>query len=251
MKKTCLRKRIGPKPATNLGIAFGLVLLLPAVAIADPVVGPGGKPSAAVSWSSSGGAVVLKISSDFDAATVAKAISSGVPGATAKADDEQVVVSGVKEADLLKALEKVEVEQASDDVDEMLSALQNPGGDEEGSGSSIRATQAADLSGVLGKKTELIRAKVIAVKRHRFPLVMVTVRLEKVPKSVKGLRRGATITVIPRVKSRNGIIDPNDKASKLNVGAWYAQRGDKVMLRLEKPADKKVWIAAAFDRRAR
>lgn len=234
---------------------FSLFMAAPIAAFATPVVSPGGKPGAAASWSASGTTVTLTLASGYDASEVAKAISAGVPGATAKADGAKVVVTGVALEKLLVALEKVEVGSggvpgAGDDVDAMLANLQKPGGEEDGSGSSVRATKAADFSDVLGAKSELITAKVVEVKRAQFPMVLVTVKVANVPKTVTlaGVKNGAKLTVLPRVKSKNGIVDPKDDASKLNVGAWYAQPGDTVLVRLEPEPKDGVWIAAAFDR---
>lgn len=235
---------------------LGAALITPAItASAAPVVGAGRKPGVAASWSSASGAVTLKLAAGYDAAEVASAIAAGVKGASAKASGADVVVSGVAEAELLAALEKIDVKEAAtaDDVDAMLANLQKPGGEEEGSGSSIRATQQTDFSEVLGDKTELIGAKVVSVDRKKFPLVIVTVKLDKVPKGITGpgLKSGAKLKVLPRVKSKNGIVDPNDQASTLNVGAWYAQPGDKVQLHLEKEPTDGIWVAAAFNRNAK
>lgn len=234
------------------GAVLSLCILVPASVLAGPVVGPGKKPGAAASWTSAAGAVTLKIAAGYDASEVAKAIGAGVKGSTTKVEKDTVVVTGVAEAALLEALEKIEVKESAgggDDVDAMLSAMQKPGGEEEGSGSSIRATQAADFSEILGAKQELLAAKVVTVDRKKFPLVFVTVKLTQVPKgSPVGLKAGGKIKVLPRVKSKSGVVDPTDQASTLNVGAWYAQPGDAVLLRLEKDQKDGVWIAAAFDR---
>jgi len=226
------------------------VLIVPLSAGAEPVVKSGGVPGAATSWTAKKDAVVLEIGESYDANEIATAIQSKVAGATAKARGNTVIVTGVAEPKLLDALAKIDVEPTMDDIDEMLTSLQKPGGDEEGSGSSIRATQAADFTDVLGSAEELISAKVVGVEHHRFPVVIVKVQLTNVPKGVKTVKRGQKIALIPRVKSREGVIDPSDKASKLNVGAWYAVKGDTVRIRLEgdKPQKDEVWIAAAFQR---
>lgn len=235
--------------------AFLIALMLGSASLASaaPVIGPGGKPGAAASWKSAGGGLTLKCAKGFDAAAVAEAIRKHVKSASVKTEGDNITITGLPEAELLKALETVDVPEG-DDVDGLLSQLHNQGGGEEGSGSSIRATKSADFSELMGKKDELITAKVVDVKRAQFPLVFVTVKLGQVPKSAapEGLKPGATITVLPRVKSRQGVVDPSDETSKLNVGAWYAQPGDTVLLRLEKgPPKDKVWVAAAFDRRVK
>jgi hypothetical protein len=233
------------------------VCSLAATAFAVPVVKPGGKPGAAASWKTDGANVVLKLTPGFEASAVAKAIQGKVQGVTAKAAGADVSVSGMPEAKLLAALEAVDAgEPASGyDVDALLANLRNPSdGEEDQSGSSIRATSAADFSAVMGNKEELISAKVVDVKRQKFPLVLVTVKIAAVPKglTLPGIKAGSKITVLPRVKSKNGVIDPTDEPSQLNLGAWYVEPNDNVMLRLEKdPKDANVWIAAAFDRRVK
>src|SRR5688572_7595398 len=102
----------------SLALAIGL--LTPAAAFATPVVSPGGKPGAAVSWSSSGTTVTLRMAPGFDANQVAAAIGKGVQGASAKAEGDKVVVTGIAEAQLLPKLEKVDVAESMDDVDAML-----------------------------------------------------------------------------------------------------------------------------------
>lgn len=228
---------------------LGVLLAAPAGALADPVVTPGGKPGVATSWAEKNGAVTLVIAGDFDPASVAESIKTNVAGAHPRVAGKEVVVSGLPLAQLLTALEKVDVARSGDDIDAMLQAIQAPGGNEEGSGSSIRATAAADFADVVGDRQGLVIGKVTQVRRAQYPLVFVTVKITKLPKdAIDGLKKGATITVLPRVKSKAGVIDMNDKASKLNVGAWYAQSGDTVALRLEKPERNDVWVASAFER---
>lgn len=239
----------------RLLLGSGLIALLSSTAFAAPVVKPGGKPGAAASWKSEGGAVVLELAPGYDAPSVAKAISAKLAGVTAKAVGANVSVSGMPEAKLLSALESVDAgEPAGDDVDAMLANMRGGGdSEEEQSGSSIRATQAADFSAVMGKKEELITAKVIDVKRQKFPLVLVTVKVSGMPKglALPGVKAGSKLTVLPRVKSKNGIVDPADEPSQLNLGAWYVEAGDTVLLRLEKEPKDNVWVAAAFDRRVK
>ncbi len=231
-------------------IILAALATAPLSARADPVVKNGGVPGAATSWTSRKDAVVLEIGDSYDANEIADAISAKVPGASAKARGNSVIVTGVPEAKLLSALTGIDVRPSVDDIDEMLTSLQKPGGDDEGSGSSIRATQVADFSDVLGDSGALIGAKVLSVEHHRFPVVILKVQVTAVPKGVKTVKKGQKIALIPRVKSRDGVIDPNDKASKLNVGAWYAVKGDVVRVRLEgdKPQRDAIWVAAAFQR---
>lgn len=231
-------------------IALLSLSLLAAPAFADPIVAPGGKPGAATSWKSAKSGVVLTVGDTFDADDVAAAINKSVKGAKAVADGTTIIVTGVAEATLVKALEKIDVEPALDDVDEMLSSLKGGDGDE-GSGSSIRATKAADFSDVIGPANQQVLGHVTGVTRAKFPLVILTVKVTGVPRGVKGIKKGDKITVVPRVKSRDGVVDPNDRASQLNVGAWYSQTGDKVKMNLAKKRKKNVWIAKGFERKTK
>ncbi len=225
-----------------------ITLLFAPLAHADPVVAPGGKPGAALKWTQKGKVTTLELGEDFDAADVAQAIQKSVKGASAKASGTKVTVSGVDAKALLTALEKIDVEPVNDDVDAMLSAMQNPGGEEEGSGSSIRASKATDFSDVIGAQTGLITAKVTKVKKRRFPFVMLQMRVTKTPKGFKALKRGQRIKVVPHLKLKKGQIVPDNKMTKLNLGAWYAHPGDRVQLRLKKAPKGKLWIAEAFKR---
>ena len=221
----------------------------PTIAFAAPMVGAGGTPGAVASWTEDGKIVRLKLDGSFDPEEVCKAIEEGVPGAKAQKAGDHVVVSGIPMPKLLKALERVEIEPVSDDIEAMLSTIQNPGGSEDGSGSSIRATKEVDFSDVLGPTNTLIAGRVVKIRRARFPLVFVTVQITGTPKNEElMIRKGAMITVLPRVKSRQGVVDPDDKPSRLNVGAWYAQPGDRVNLRLEKAKHRGVFVAQAFER---
>jgi hypothetical protein len=233
-----------PRIAALLSLA---ALFAAAPAGADPVVGPGGVPGVATAWRSADGATRLTIDGDFDPNAVAEAIRAGVPGAKVRVDGAAVTVRGVAQAELLTALEGIEVDSSVDDVDAMLSALQNPGGDD-GSGSSIRAGKRVTFDAVSGPPGPIVFGEVTKVKRGKYPLVLISVKLSKSPEAEQGPKRGSTIRVLPFVKAKNGVVDSTHAQSQLNVGAWYAQRGDQVRLRLETEARKGIWVAKAFER---
>lgn len=225
-------------------------LLFGLPAFAEPVVAPGKKPGIATAWRGEGKRVVLELQAERDPVAVAEAITKAVPGVKVKVKGSDLEVSGLALDALLSALEKVEVEANLDDVNSMLAAMQAGGRDDDASGSSIRATQAADFSDVLGEPEGLVLGKVVDVRHAAFPQVVVTVEVARVPGGLKGVRRGASIQVLPRVKLKDGAPDPADKASTLNVGAWYVQPGDRVRIRLAtKPGPGGVYDAVAFERR--
>jgi hypothetical protein len=231
-----------------------VLLLAPAPALAgEALVGAGGKPGVATEWSSAGGNVTLTVKNGFNPAAVAAAIQKGVAGSQAKVDGGKVVVSGVAQAKLLSALEKISVEPGMDDVDSNFAAIQNMGGgEEEGSGSSIRASKVTDFSEVM-KEAALV-ATVKQVQQGSFPVTFLVLKVVELPAAgaPEGIKKGSTITVVPRIRTlEGGSIDPKDAQSTLNVGAWFARPGDKVAVRLGGPVkDKKdTWLATSFERR--
>jgi hypothetical protein len=219
---------------------------VPLLASADPLVAPGGKPGAAKSWSAKGTTVTLTLADGFSAEEAAKAISKGVPGASAKAEGTStVIVSGLEESKLISALEKVDV--AGEDVDQMFATLRGAGGDGEGSGSSIRATSAKDFSEVIKDPEAKIAAVVVEVKHGTYPHVAVTVKIDQ-PLKDSPIKKGEVVTVVPRITVNKGVIAKDDEQSKTNVGAWYAKKGDKVQLKLEGKTKQGFWVAERFER---
>jgi len=207
-----------------------LISLLPALAAAEPVVAPGGKPGVATSWKEAGGALVLSLAEGANPKEVADAIAKGVPGAKCAVKDRTVSVSGVPAAKLLVALEKIDVTSELDDIDGAFAALK--GGADDDSGSSIRATSNATIP---GPEAKVVTAKVLAVHHRQFPFVALTV-----------LADGEKLTVVPRIVAKKGLIAADDTASQKNVSAWYARPGDQVKLSLV--AHDKVWVADSFER---
>jgi hypothetical protein len=228
--------------------------MLPARAFAgEALVGAGGKPGVATEWSSAGANVTITVKSGFNPAAVAAAIQKSVAGSTAKVEGGRVVVSGVAQPKLLAALEKITIEPGMDDIDSSFANIQNMGGgEEEGSGSSIRASKTTDFSEVM-KESALV-ATVKQVQQGSFPVAFLVLKVVELPAAggPEGIKKGSTITVVPRIRTLDGgSIDPKDSQSTLNVGAWFARPGDKVAVRLGGAVkDKKdTWLATTFERR--
>lgn len=102
-------------------------------------------------------------------------------------------------------------------------------------GSSIRAKKEADLGRATRMKDRRnIEAQVEEVNAARFPLVAVKLKVRKSAKEGYGkdLARNAKIVVVPQMKFAGKTADLSDEATLLNAGAYYLQRGDKVMVRL-------------------
>ncbi len=235
------------RSALGLVLAIGTATSFIPRASAEPVLTPGPKAGAATAWTVEAAKVTLTIGDRYDPVEVASAIEAGVPGAKAAAADRQIEVTGVEPEKLLAALVKIEAAPALDDVDAMLQALQSGGDQEEGTGSSIRATRAMAADQLLGPKEERLQATVLAVQRGKFPLVVISIRIDKAPPGAQ-VSTGDKTTIVPRIRNRTGKIAPDDDQSLLNAGAWYAQPGDKIEIRLDRRG-RKVWWVRAYRRK--
>jgi len=225
-------------------ICSSLFLLASTAAFADTIVGPDGKPGVATGWKTDGGVTTLSIKDGFSVSEVAEAIVRAIPGAKCEAGETEIKVSGVTQADLLKALARVEVDEALDDIDGAFAAIQNPLGGDDGSGSSIRAPKHRSLPGMKSKKAATPPAnmpaysgKVVRVTHKRFPLVVLTIKTAS----------GDKLQVVPQIHTIRGIIKADDKSSKQNLAAWYSRPGDQVSFKVVKK-QKAFWLATEFDR---
>jgi hypothetical protein len=212
-----------------------LLLTAPAVAAADPVVAPGGKPGVATAWKAAGKNVELTIKDGFAAKDVAAAIVKGVSGAKAEIADGKVTVSGVPIKKLVAALQKVQVEPALDDIGAAFAAIQGAEVGEESTGSSIRATSETTLPGETA--TRELTGKVTEVRYGKFPHVALTIQTSE-----------GALAVIPRILTdKTGAIASDDASSRQNVSAWYARAGDQVKITVGDKA-KRYWVATRYER---
>ncbi|MBI2373674.1 MAG: hypothetical protein HYV07_06710 [Deltaproteobacteria bacterium] len=209
-------------------------------AFAETVVSPGGKPGVAVSWAKKGDAISLTLKEGFSPDDVADAILRAVPGAVTKVRGSSVLVSGVPEATLLVALERVQVDRGLDDIDNALASLSGSS-DDEGSGSSIRAAKAAQVPEG-GTDAIAIVAKIVAVRHKTYPKVVLDVEVL----DAKGSKLSGQLAVVPEVKVANGKPDMSDPATRRNAAAWYSRPGDSVALTLVLAPNKKAYLAKDF-----
>lgn len=225
-----------------------LTLLVPSAASsAETLLTPGGKPGAVAQVTERGGAVVLALKSGFSPEDVANAVTHAVPGAKCKVDEGRVVVSGVSKAELLPALERIEVSLALDDIDAMLSNMQGLGGQDEGSGSSIRATKVAELGDAQGKKLPRVVGTVVKVRHQRYPVVALRVKVTQAEGRL-GLSPGQEIEVVPLVARGKGDPSIDPAQSRKNARAWYARPGDEVQVELQAKGEKAVFVARTYER---
>jgi hypothetical protein len=118
-------------------------------------------------------------------------------------------------------------------------------------GGSIRAKQEAnvDRSKRL-KDPRNITAKVEAVKRGVFPAVALKLKVSKSAKEGLGkdIAKNSVIVVVPDLKRVAATTDFADGATVLNAGAFYLNRGDKIVVRLGKKTGK-YWTAEYIERK--
>ena len=219
--------------------SIGLFCVMSATAYADTIVGPGGEPGVATSWKTAGKSVVLTIKDGFSTEEVAEAIERSVPGTKSSAGDTTVTVEGIDKAALLKALARIEVDEQLDDINGAFAALQNPIGNDDGSGSSIRATKERKLTGFSNEETkrEKFSGQVMKVVHKKFPVVVLSVKTDE----------GKIISMIPQIRMKGALIDYSDPISAKNLAAWYCRPGDKVEFTISQKSNK-YSIAKEFSR---
>lgn len=195
--------------------------------------------------------LVLDLDPSFEAERLADLMRQRIPSAQVLVDGTRLFVEGATRAQVEAALKGETMEPTMDDVDALLASLRVAGSNEDGSGSSVRARrESTDPSapGPSQAQVPMVAATVKRLDRHRFPLVLIEVKVTEAPDD-SGLEPGQRITVLPRVRSHNGLVDPEDAESKLNVGAWYSKTGDQVRLILEdRPEGQQVYVATRFER---
>jgi hypothetical protein len=187
------------------------------------------KPGVITAWSGADKKVELTVKAGADANAVAAAISANVDKAKAKVAGGKVVVLGLAEADLLKAL--AEVSFGEDDVGALAAAA--AGDESSDSGSSLRAKKTADLDKMFKDLTVTAMGQVVSVE-GKFPNVIVTVKVLRAPTGdlAKTVRKGASIKFKPTYKMKGADPDLSDASTQLNLGANYFEKNDKVNVKI-------------------
>ena len=118
-------------------------------------------------------------------------------------------------------------------------------------GGSIRAKKDANLERAKRLKDKNnLEARVESTDTKGFPLVAISLKVSKPAKTGPGkeLKKNTKIRVIPKLAVKAKAVDMNDDATRLNAGAFYLKKGDKVMVRLG--ANKgKYWEAEYIERK--
>ncbi|NJK89168.1 MAG: hypothetical protein HC923_07015 [Myxococcales bacterium] len=225
-----------------------LGLFVSSSALAAPIY-EANAPSATVELVEDEGRLELTVSPGFDPNEVAALIAKALPKAQIVVDGSRVLLDGVDVASTKRKLATLEVERNFDDVDALLAQMRDPGADEQGSGTSVRARREESLAVSEGTKSAPLVARVTKIERQTFPLVFLDVAVQEIEGSFGKLTRGSSVIILPRVRSRKGVVDPSDETSRQNMGAWYVKPGDLVKLVLEpRPEGQAVWIAASVER---
>ena len=89
-----------------------------------------------------------------------------------------------------------------------------------------------------------------AVKRGTFPAVALKLKVSKSAKEGVGkdIAKNSVIVVVPDLKRVAATTDFADGATVLNAGAFYVNRGDKIVVRLGKKTGK-YWTAEYIERK--
>jgi hypothetical protein len=200
---------------------------------AKPLLTGDGKPSLVTAWSAEGKKVTLTLEGGADANEVASAIQSKVEGVKqAKVAGGKVIVVGLAEADLVKAMSGVEL--GGDDIGALAAA--SLGDDDEGSGSSLRAKRTAKLNEMFKDRATVAKGTVVSVEGQTFPKTKVKVKVIAGPsgEASKNVRKGQVITFVPQIAMKGTAPDYADENTLVNVGAWYFMPNDKVQVKVGK-----------------
>lgn len=224
------------------GLSLGL-LVFGSGAFAEPLVTMEGgttKPGVVTAWSGADKKIELTLKAGADANAVAAAISANVDKAKTKVSGGKVLVLGLAEADLLKAL--AEVNFGEDDLGALAAAAASD--ESVDSGSSLRAKKTADLDKIFKDQKVTALGQVVAVEGNKLTDVVVSVKILRAPTGdlAKTIRKGGTVKFKPVLKMNGANPDLSDANTQLNLGAYYLEKGDKVQVKIG--ADQKGTYAA-------
>ena len=118
-------------------------------------------------------------------------------------------------------------------------------------GSSVRARQSGDrLTQIRLKDQRNLEAKITSIRKGAFPTVALKVKVLKPASEGAGSKvsKNQTLVVFPRLKFASSEVDLTDDPTLRNAGAYYLQKGDKVMIRLGYQRGR-VWEADYIERK--
>ncbi|MEO1334604.1 MAG: hypothetical protein AAFV29_03135 [Myxococcota bacterium] len=190
------------------------------------------QPAAVSGWSGAGKKIELTVKEGVDPQTVATAIEASLDRVRVKLKAGKLLVIGMEQAPLLKAL--ADIELGSDDLDVLAEAAAME--DDFDTGSSLRAKKAASLKKRLRDRETTVYGRVVAVKSATFPRTRITVRILRGPRGELGkkIRKGRKIHFQPVLPARTSELDYSDAATVANVGAWFLKKNDRVRIKVGK-----------------
>lgn len=143
------------------------------------------------------------------------------------------------------------VAAASNPLAELVALGQGVASRREESGGSIRAKRGVQLAATEKRRApQTLHARVEVVARKAFPLVALRLRVRRPARRGPGkaLDRGERLVVVPALSFEDGVADLSDPTTLRNAGAFYLQKGDRVLVQLdERQGD--VWKAGYLQRR--
>jgi len=118
-------------------------------------------------------------------------------------------------------------------------------------GGSIRAKRELDktvLARIKDKRN--LEGKVDQVKRGKFPLVAVRLKVTRPAKDGpgKGIKKNSKLVVVPTHKISGSSVEIAEDSSIINAGAYFLKRGDRVVVRLGEQR-KNTWSAEYIERK--
>ena len=119
------------------------------------------------------------------------------------------------------------------------------------SGGSIRAKlepETAEIQRITDPRNVLVSVE--SVKRGTFPLAAIKVRVLKASQEGTGkeVKTNDILFVVPTLKTASGQLDMSDEMTRINAGSFYARRGDKMVVQLDKK-EGTVWKANYLERK--
>jgi hypothetical protein len=119
-------------------------------------------------------------------------------------------------------------------------------------GGSIRAKKDADLSRTRRlKDPKNLEARVEEVITKGFPIVAVKVKVSRPAKEGEGkkIAKNTKLVLLPRLVVEGKSVALEDEATRINAGAYYLKKGDKVAVRLGENRKSNLWQADYIERK--
>ena len=225
-----------------LAVAACSVVLMLAAANAEPLLkleGDTVKPGLAEKWVQKDDTTVVLTLKEAKADDVKKQLETALQGkaTVTVVDPKTVEIKGIPKKFVFKELAAVDIKSSEAAV----AAKSDPFAALGGSGSialevpdgssSLRARKKTDFSGIdAGNKDAVATGKVLKVTQSKkFPEVEIEILVLKAPKDAKlGIKKRSRIVVIPTF----GKLDVKDPTFKVNVGAWFLKKNDKVQVEI-------------------